>query len=159
MFLQVGVIPKNQPSLHLLRREDPANKIAVYQDVHDIFGAKDSTTCANFSLTRDATDNEITLPEAAFGMRSDFYMRAQLESSLTIGKAEQKFQDLVKMVTEGWFTLKKVVNNVRRVLSTLSQTDNPTNGNVKTIAVNDESSHVLGLKKTWVLRLSRQPRN
>ena len=58
MFLQVGVIPKDQPSLRFLWREDPAAEIAVYQYVRHIFGSKDSPTCANYALKRTGSDNQ-----------------------------------------------------------------------------------------------------
>ena len=47
MFLQVGVISEDRPSLRFLWREDPATDVAVYQYVRHIFGSKDSPTCAN----------------------------------------------------------------------------------------------------------------
>ena len=50
MFLQVGVIPKDQPSIRFLWREDPSNEISVFQYVRHIFGSKDSPTCANYAL-------------------------------------------------------------------------------------------------------------
>ena len=44
MFLQVGVIPEDQPSLRCLWRKDPATDVAVYQCVRHIYGSKDSPT-------------------------------------------------------------------------------------------------------------------
>ena len=58
MFLQVGVIPEDRPSLHFLWREDPASDVAVYQYVRHIFGSKDSPTCAIYALQQTARDNE-----------------------------------------------------------------------------------------------------
>ena len=52
MFLQVGVIPIDKPSLRFLWQEDPAADIAVYQYVRHIFGSKDSPTSANYALRR-----------------------------------------------------------------------------------------------------------
>ena len=49
MFLQVGVIPKDQPSLRFLWREDPSTEVAVFQYVRHIFGSNDSPTCANYA--------------------------------------------------------------------------------------------------------------
>ena len=50
MFLQVGVIPKDQPSIRFLWREDPSTEVSVFQYVRHIFGAKDSPTCAIYAL-------------------------------------------------------------------------------------------------------------
>ena len=47
MFLQVGVIPKDQPSLRFLWREDQSTEVAVFQYVRHIFGAKDSPPSPN----------------------------------------------------------------------------------------------------------------
>ena len=60
MFLQVGVIPEDRPSLRFLWREDPASDVAVFPYVRHIFGSKDSPTCANYALRRTATDNQST---------------------------------------------------------------------------------------------------
>ena len=98
MFLQVGVIPKDQPSLRFLWREDPASQIAVYQYVRHIFGSKDSPTCANYALKRTATDNQTDYPEAAENVHSNFYMDDYLESSPTIEEATKKAKDLVKLL-------------------------------------------------------------
>ena len=57
MFLQVGVLPSDQPSLRFLWREDPTTNVVVYQYTRHIFGAKDSPTCANYALQRTARDN------------------------------------------------------------------------------------------------------
>ena len=65
MFLQVGVIPRDRPSLRFLWREDPASEIAVYQHARHIFGSKDSPTCANHALKRTGTDNQSDFPQAA----------------------------------------------------------------------------------------------
>ena len=120
MFLQVGVLPQDQPSIPFRLRENPAEKIAVYQCMRHIFGAKDSPTCANFALKRNATDNEAAFPEAALSVKNNFYMDDYLESSPTV-EATRKAQDIVKMLAKGGFTLTKYVSNVRGVLPTLNR--------------------------------------
>ena len=65
MFLQVGVLPSDQPALRFLWREDPSKTIEVYQYTRHIFGAKDSPTCANYVLQRTARDHEKEYPDAA----------------------------------------------------------------------------------------------
>ena len=57
MFLQVGVLPDDQPSLRFLWREDPTSDVVVYQYMRHIFGSKDSPTCANCALQRTGHDN------------------------------------------------------------------------------------------------------
>ena len=100
--------------------EDPAEEIAVYQCVHQIFGAKDSPTCANYALRRNTADNETTFLEAARRVRNNFYIDDYLESSPTVEDVTRKAQDLAKILAKGGFTLTKVVSNVSGVLSTLN---------------------------------------
>ena len=80
MFLQVGVVPDDRPSLRFLWREDPASEVAVFQYVRHIFGSKDSPTCANYTLRRTATDNASQFPEAAQSVINNFYMDDYLDS-------------------------------------------------------------------------------
>ena len=126
---------------HKTNREE----IAVHQNVHHIFGAKGSPTCANFALKRNATDNEATFPEATHSVENKFYMDDDLESSPTVKEATRKAQHLVKMLARGRFTLTRCLSNVSGVLSTLHRMENILDGNVKALVAKDESSHVLGL--------------
>ena len=65
MFLQVGVLARDQISLRFLWREDTTSDVVVHQYTRHIFGARDSPTCANFALRKLATDDMPTYPEAA----------------------------------------------------------------------------------------------
>ena len=80
MFLQVGVLPSDQPSLRFLWREDPTTNVVVYQYTRHIFGAKDSPTCVNYALQRTARDNAKFYPEAAKAVLENFYMDDYLDS-------------------------------------------------------------------------------
>ena len=71
MFLQVGVIPKDQPSIRVLWWEDPSTEVSVFQYVGHIFGAKHSPTCANYALKRTATDIADMFPKVSV-LRLDF---------------------------------------------------------------------------------------
>ena len=74
MFLQVGVLPCDQPSMRFLWREDPLSNAVVHQYTHHIYGAKVSPTCANYALQRTASDNAKEYPEAAKAVLENFYM-------------------------------------------------------------------------------------
>ena len=65
MFLQVGSLPSDQPSLRFLWRQDPTINVAVYQCTRHIFRSKDSSTCANYTLQCTARDKAKFYPEAA----------------------------------------------------------------------------------------------
>ena len=45
-FLQVGVIPQDQPSIRLFAAGRPSEEAAVHQNVRHMYGAKDLPTCA-----------------------------------------------------------------------------------------------------------------
>ena len=80
MFLQVGVLPCDQPSLHFLWWEDPTSNVVVHQYTRHIFGAKDSPTCANYALQGTASDNAKQYPEAAKAVLENFYVDDYLDS-------------------------------------------------------------------------------
>ena len=145
MFLQVGVIPKDQPPLRFLWREDPASEIPVYQYVRHIFGSKVSP-CANYALKRTGSDNQNTFPEAAKSVHRNFYMDDYLESSPTVEEASNKTKDLVKMLAKDGFNLTKFVSNINHLPAELPHSGKPAPTNAKVIPKPDESSHVLGLK-------------
>ena len=146
MFLQDGVIPKDQPSLRFLWWEDPAAEIAVYQYVRHIFGSKDSPTCANYALKRTGSDNQDAIPEAAKSVHRNFYMDGYLESSPTVEEASNKAKDMVALLAKSGFNLTKFVSNITHLPAELQQSGELTPTDEKVIPKPDESSHVLGLK-------------
>ena len=146
MFLQVGVFPKDQPSIRFLWREDPSTEVSVFQYVRHIFGSKDSPTCANYALKRTATDNADMFPKAARSVQTNFYMDDYLESSPTAEEAAQKAKDLVKMLSIGGFKLTKFVSNDPKILSQIEPDSENQSNDGKQLPTQDESSHVLGLK-------------
>ena len=147
MFLQVGVISEDRPSLRFLWREDPATDVDVYQYVRHIFGSKDSPTCANYALQQTARDNRIQVLEAANRVENKFYMDDHLESSPTVNKATKKAQDLIEMLAKGGFNLTKFVSNVPGLVKIVDpRYQLPAESNEKVLITDEETSHVLGLK-------------
>ena len=80
MFLKVGVLPCDQPSLRFLWRENPTSNVVVHKYTRHIFGAKDLPTCANYALQRSASDNAKQYPEAAKAVLENIYMDDYLDS-------------------------------------------------------------------------------
>ena len=74
MFVQVGVIPEDKPSIQFLWNEDPVSEIAVYWYVRHIFRLKDSPASANYALRRTATDNKATFFQVDGSVLINFYM-------------------------------------------------------------------------------------
>ena len=95
MFLQVGVLPCDQPSLRYLWWEDPTANVVVHQYTRHIFGAKDSPTCANYALKRSASGNAKDYPEAAKTVLENFYMDDYLDSVESPERALIRSKDLV----------------------------------------------------------------
>ena len=85
MFMQVGLVVSDQQSLRFLWREEPTSNVSVLQNTRRIFGAKDSTICANYALRRTALDNQDRYPDAAYAVLNNFYMDDYLGSVTTLG--------------------------------------------------------------------------
>ena len=146
MFLQVGVIPRDRPSLRFLWREHPAAEVAVSEYVRNIFGSKDSPTCADYALKRTATDNQENFPDAARSVQNNFYMDDYLESSPTADEASNKAKDLVKMLALGGFKLTKFVSNVPSIPIEVDPNSDTRTTEEKEIPTAEKFSHVLGKK-------------
>ena len=144
MYLQVGVIPEDRPSLRFLRREDTASDVAVLQYVRHIFGFKDSHCCANFALRRTATHNQSTFSEAVQSVSSNFYVDDYLQSGPTVEEATRKAEDLVKLLSLGDFKLTMFVSNVSSIPAQM-ETNRTPETKVEEIPSGEESSHVLEL--------------
>ncbi|XP_063717837.1 uncharacterized protein LOC134844942 [Symsagittifera roscoffensis] len=98
MFLQVGVLPEDQPSLRFLWREDPTADVVVHQYTRHIFGARDSPTCANYALQRTAMDNQAMFPDAASAVLEKFYMDDYLDSFEDPDVAFKMSQELITLL-------------------------------------------------------------
>ena len=146
MFLQVGVIPKDQPSFRFLWREDPSTEVVVFQYVRHIFGSKDSPTRAKDTLKRTATDNAEDFQNAAQSVQTNFYLDDYLESSPTTGETVQKAKYLTKLLSIGGFKLTKFMSNDPNILQQIEPNSNSQINDGKPLLTTEESSHVLGLK-------------
>ena len=145
MFLQVGVLPSDQPSLRFLWREDPTTNVVVYQYTRHIFGAKDSPTCANYALQRTARDNDKFYPKAAKAVLENFYMDDYLDSVESPEKAINRSKELVHLLHLGGFKLTKFVSNVPNLADRIDGSPQSTEPKV-IVSCQEDSSHVLGLK-------------
>ena len=142
LFLQVGAIPKDQPSLRSLWREAPSSELAVFHYVGHSFGSKDSLTCANYALWRTATNNAEDFPNAAQGgVQTNFYMDDYLQSSPTAEEAIKKAKYLTKLLSVGGF-----MSNDPKILQDIEPNSVSQTNVGKPLLAAEESSHVLGLK-------------
>ena len=123
MFLQVGVLARDQISLRFLWREDTASDVVVHRYTRHIFGARDSPTCANFALPKTATDNMSTYPEAASVKNEKFHMDDYLDSFENVTHAIKISRDLVSLLKLGGFCLTKFVSNADQITSAMNPED------------------------------------
>ena len=63
-FLHYFVPPRDEPSLRFLWRKDATSDVKSFLYTRYIFGARVSTTCANFALQQTAMDNNECFPKA-----------------------------------------------------------------------------------------------
>ena len=143
MFLQVGVLPRDQPSLRFLWWEDPTSNALVHQYTRHIFGANDSPTCANYALQRTASDNAKEYPEAAKAVLENFYMDNYLDPVESPERALIRLKELVQVLHLGGFKLNKFVGNVPDLADRIDGSAQSTEAKV---IVKEESRHVLGIK-------------
>ena len=115
MFLQVGVLPEDQPSLCFLWRGDPTANVVVHQYTRHIFGARDSPSCANYALQRTARDNQAMFPDAASAALEKFYMDDYLDSFEDPDVAFKLSQELIALLALGGFKLTKFITNVTKI--------------------------------------------
>ena len=143
-FLQVGVLPYDQPSLRFLWREDPTSNLVVYQYTRHIFWAKVLPTCAKYALQRTARDNAKEYPEAAKAVLENFYMDAYLDSVESHERALIRSKELVHFLHLGGFKLTKFVGNVPDLADRIDGSAQSTELKV-IISSKEESMHMLGL--------------
>ena len=145
MFLQVGVLPCDQPSLRFLWREDPTSNVVVHQYTRHIFGAKNSPTCANYALQRTATDNANQYQESAKAVIENFYMDDYFDSVESPERALIRSKELVHLLHLGGFKLTKFVSNVPDLADRIDGSAKSTEPKV-IVSSKEESMQVLGLK-------------
>ena len=141
MFLLVGVLPCDQPSLRFLWREDRTSNLVVHQYTRHIF----EPTCANYALQRTATDNAKQYPEAAKAVIENFYMDDYLDSVESSERALIRSKEMVHLLHLGGFKLTKFVSNVPDLADRIDGSARSTEPKV-IVSSKEESMHVLELK-------------
>ena len=144
MFLQVGVLPCDQPSLRFLWREDPTSNVLVHQYTRHLFGAKDLTTYAHYAVQRTASDNAKEYPEAAKADLVNFYMDDYLDPMESSEIALIRLKEFVHLLRLGGFKLTKFVSNVPDLADRIDGSAQSTEPKV-IFSSKGESMHVLGI--------------
>ena len=103
MLLQFGYPPCDQISLQFFWREDTTSDVEVLQYTWQIFGARDSPTCAMIVLQQTTRDNYESFPEASRAVLTRFYMDDHLDSFENRNDAMRTSKYLVKLHNLGGF--------------------------------------------------------
>ena len=97
MFLQVAVPKDDDRCLQFLWREDPEQRIEVYEYTRHVFGAKSLPTCANYSLHQVAKDNAVNDESIVRTVQQNFYIDDSLQEAIEI---YQKVRDALHQVVK-----------------------------------------------------------
>ena len=126
MFLQVAVPSDDSRCLRFLWREDPEQRIEVYEYTRHFFREKSSPTCANYALHQVAKYNAIDDENLVKVVQRNFYMDDFLKSVRTLQEAIQLYQKVRKLLIKGGFNLTKWITNDEEVKSQISEADTST---------------------------------
>ena len=135
---------RRQRCLRFLWREHREQKIEVYEYTRHVFGAKSSSTCANYALHQVAKDNAVNDESLVKTVQQNFYMNDFLESARTLQEATEIYQKIRDILSKGGFKLTKWITSDEEVNLQIPQTDRSTKV-VKTLEAEPQSSSILGL--------------
>ncbi|XP_075239333.1 uncharacterized protein LOC142334891 [Convolutriloba macropyga] len=144
MFLQIGVPGADSRCLRFLWRDNPEQRIEVYECTRHLFGAKSSPTCAKYALHQVAKDNANNDENLVRTVQRNFYMDDFLKSVRTPQEATQIYQKFRDVLSKGGFKLTKWITSDEKVKSQISETDRSTKV-VKTFEAEPQLSSILGL--------------
>ena len=123
--------------------------VQIYEYQRHVFGAKSSTTCANYDLKRVAIDNGDEFQIAAKTIQNNFYMDDFIKSVETPEEAIKVFKQLQPLLSKYGFDLKKWITNSDVVNNAIPE-DLRSISKTKHVEVepSQEGSSVLGLRWT-----------
>lgn len=89
-----------------------------------LFGAKSSSSCASYALTKAAEDNEDNYSaEAVNSVKTNFYADYCLRSMFSEEEAISLCKELQDVCAQGGFRLTKWISNCRAVLMSVPETE------------------------------------
>ena len=144
MFLQIGVPSADSRCLGFFWRDNPEQRIEVYEYTRHVFGAKSLPTFANYALYQVAKDNAVNNENVVRTVQRNFYMDDFLKSVRTPQEATEIYQKVRDILIKGGFNLTKWITSDDEVKSQIPETDRATKV-VKTFESEPQSSSILGL--------------
>ncbi|CAB3981753.1 Hypothetical predicted protein [Paramuricea clavata] len=76
MLLQMRVVEEDLPALRFLYRDSKDEEPSVYQCVRRPFGERSATTCANYTMKRNAVVFQQQYPTAAEAVRKNLLLNS-----------------------------------------------------------------------------------
>ncbi|XP_075261229.1 uncharacterized protein LOC142352956 [Convolutriloba macropyga] len=111
MFLQVADPNDDSRCLRFLWREDPEQRIEVYEYTRHVFGVTSSPTCANYALHQVAKDNAVNDKSIVRTVQRNFYMDDFLTSVRTPQEAMEICQKVREILSKGGFNMTKWITS------------------------------------------------
>ena len=145
MFLQVAVPNDDSRCLLFLWREDPEQRIEVYEYTRHVFGTKSLPNSANYALHQVTKDNAVNDESIIRTVQRNFYMDDLLMSVRTPQEAIEIYQKVREILSRGGFNLTKWITSDDEVETQIPEADRSTKV-VKTFGAEPQSSSILGLK-------------
>ena len=121
MFMQVGVRAQDRRYLRFLWTNYEFEEPEVYEYQRQIFGAKDSPTCAIYALQQTACDHKTEFPAASEALFEDFYMDDFIKSVNDVEEALTMQRNMRQLLRRGSFNLTKWCSNEITVCQKLPQ--------------------------------------
>ncbi|XP_071111155.1 uncharacterized protein [Haliotis cracherodii] len=148
MYHQVGVPKEDSEALRFLWKSDlktPGPPDVYRMKVH-VFGAADSSSCANYAVKRTAKDNADLFEQSVIDTAlNDFYVDDLLKSVETETTAVQLIQDITYLMKMGGFHLHKWISNSEVVMKSIPESERAVSS--KSLDLNEISTiRALGLK-------------
>ena len=114
MYMQDSVCPDDCNFLRFLWGE---NDPQFFEYLRFVFGAKCSSTCANFALLTCADDHPTDYPHIQRLVRDHFYMDDLFVSTDAVQQTAQIIHDSRTVLLRGRFNLTKWITNCHEILS------------------------------------------
>ncbi|XP_075243928.1 uncharacterized protein LOC142338177 [Convolutriloba macropyga] len=138
---------QDRSALRFLWRPKFNESVQIYEKQRQDFGAKSSTTCANYALKGVGIDNEDEFPIAAKAIHNNFYMDDLIKLVETAEEGIEVSNQLQPLLSKHAFELKKWISNNNEVntvipegLKSISKTKQVD------VEPNAQGSSVLGLQ-------------
>lgn len=121
MYRQVKIINEHRDYQRLLWRFDENGSILEYRITTVIDGTASASYLATRTLIQLAEDYSTQFPEASKMMKEDFYVDDMSSGSYSVEKAKQLQNDVIEIMNQGKFVLRKWFSNNKDILDNVPE--------------------------------------